>query len=260
MRELLPKNALGVTSCPAFFAAWIQPSSDICIFSSQQLKKFSTPHLIAGGWYLDCPLSFTPDEEVELRRTLEVNSPISLDLVGEDDVVILDNPVPPPTTAEEGTSTKKKLTKKAEKVKLEKEKAAKDAAEKVAAIERGVAEALKMAAVQNPIPWSSLCNAREPNVTGYSSPVMDSQAAGSSYIQTSWNVAAQRKARQPTASGSSAPPPTVPSESFIQHASVFNIMDSLELPGGPHPLWASLHNFISQVFYSSYSSFLLFLI
>lgn len=258
----MPKNALGQATCPPFFGAWIQPSSDLCIFTQFQKKKYSTPHLLAGGWYLECPFQFTPDEEVELRTSLLGIDPAPPTTCIEDDVV--HGPgysSSPPVVLEEGTSSKRKRLSKADKAKLEKEEAARIAElEKNAAVERAVAEALAKVAAANPSPGPSLADVTaDDDIEGYSPPIMVSQAAGSSYIEVSRHVAEKRKQQQFNASDSSmAPITTGRIESFIQNASVHNIMDTLEHRDGPSPLWQSLHDFISRVCDLSHSMFFVF--
>jgi len=214
----MPKNALGHSNCPPFFGAWIQPSSDLCIFTPAQLKKFSTAHLHGGGWYLECHVNFTPDEEVELRNSIICTAPPPIVLDSEDEDVFLDLSQSIHVATEDGISSKKKRLRKAEKEKADKDKVVRD--------------------VDDTAPI---------DVSGYSHLVMDSQAAGSSYMEASRNIVQSRMQRLPTLSRSSTPLHATSSESFIQNASVHSIMDSLGDPNGPPPLWTQLHDFISRV-------------
>jgi hypothetical protein len=67
---------------PIFLSAWLDRSNAMCMFSANQLRTWSTSHLIGGGWYLDCAPSFTPSFETELRK--------SRDAVGESGVEMVD--------------------------------------------------------------------------------------------------------------------------------------------------------------------------
>lgn len=247
-RELMPKNALGHSNCPPFFGAWIQPSSDLCIFTPVQLKKFSSAHLHGGGWYLECHVNFTPDEEVEFRNNIICTAPSPPVPDSEDEDVFLDLSQSIHVATEDGTSSKKKRLRKAEKEKADKDKVVRDVDEQAAAVERAVADALaKVAATNNvPLPSASDISAHV-DVSGYSHLVMDSQAAGSSYMEASRNIVQSRMQRLPTLSRSSTPLHATSFESFIQNASVHSIMDSLGDPNGPPPLWTQLHDFISRV-------------
>ncbi len=49
----------------------------MCIYTPHQLQKFKLPHLQAGGWYIDCPLSYVPFEEQSMKITLDGGVPPS---------------------------------------------------------------------------------------------------------------------------------------------------------------------------------------
>jgi hypothetical protein len=149
-RELMPKNALGHSNCPPFFGAWIEPSSDLCIFMSVQLKKFSTAHLHGGGWYLECHVNFTPDEEAELRNNIICTAPPPPVPDSEDEDVFLELSQSIHVATKDGTSSKKKRLRKSEKKKADKDKVIRDVDEQAAAVERVVADALaKVVATNN---------------------------------------------------------------------------------------------------------------
>ena len=59
---------------PQYFAAWIQKGSDQCIYTPLQLKRFNSPHLEAGCWYLDCIRGFVIESEAELKSELDGGS------------------------------------------------------------------------------------------------------------------------------------------------------------------------------------------
>ena len=50
------------------------------MFTTQQLRTYTTAHLSGGGWYLDCTLEFTPLSEVQLRRSLDGKGVLDLDI------------------------------------------------------------------------------------------------------------------------------------------------------------------------------------
>ena len=67
MRELIAKPAIPSQSVPPYFGAWVQLSSDLCMYTPLQQKRYALNHLEAGSWYLDCPVGYTLDEEVQIR-------------------------------------------------------------------------------------------------------------------------------------------------------------------------------------------------
>jgi hypothetical protein len=81
-RELLPKGAIDPEKFPSYFASWIQKGSDQCIYSPLQLKRYSSPHLAAGCWYLDCIRGFVVESEAELKAELDARS-IAIDDSGD---------------------------------------------------------------------------------------------------------------------------------------------------------------------------------
>jgi hypothetical protein len=146
----MPKNALGHSNCPPFFGAWIEPSSDLCIFMSVQLKKFSIAHLHGGGWYLECHVNFTPDEEAELRNNIICTAPPPPVPDSEDEDVFLELSQLIHVATKDDTSSKQKRLRKAEKKKADKDKVVRDVDEQAAAVERVVADALaKVVATNN---------------------------------------------------------------------------------------------------------------
>ena len=52
------------------------------MFSALQQRTWTTSHLTAGAWYLDCVPSFTPSFEIELRK--------SRDAIGESGIEMVD--------------------------------------------------------------------------------------------------------------------------------------------------------------------------
>jgi hypothetical protein len=257
----MPKNALGVLSIPAFLSPWIQPSSDICIFTDNQKKRFSIPLLQGGGWYLECSSNFIPDEEMELYNSFHGSSSIPMSINPDVEDNEEEQSSLPTTVLQDETSKKKKRLTTAEKAKLEKEEALKADAAKKAEIEQAVAAALASRADVNvsvlPDPTDVT---RDDEIAWNPSPIMaSSQAAGSSLIEATRVEVGQRMQRQFQQSESSvAPVPIVSSESLIQNASLFSLMQSLSQPGGPPEPWIYLHDFISRVLFFSYQFCLLY--
>jgi hypothetical protein len=71
----LVKGALPTTTLPPLFDSWVSKTSDNCIYSAEQKKKFNSSHLQGGGWYIDGYRNFTPDSEVEERLALDNGQP-----------------------------------------------------------------------------------------------------------------------------------------------------------------------------------------
>ena len=255
---MIPKNALGDLSCPVFLSPWIQPSSDICIFTDVQKERFSVPLLQGGGWYLECTSNFVPDEERELfsRLSGSTSLPVSIEPQGrgtEEEHSSL-----PASTEQEKTVKKKKRLNRAEKAKLAIEEAEKAEAAKKEEIEHAVAAALAARAEVNvSVVPNPADDAREDDLAWNSSPIMaSSQAGGSSIIEVTRLEVHQRKKRQFQQSESSvAAVQTVPSECLIQNSSLFSLMQSLTEPGALPQPWTALHDFISKVCKSSQFQF-----
>src|ERR1700738_4540908 len=74
MRELVAKNALALSSLPAYLSDWVNVLSSLCVYTTQQTTKFPESHLQAAGWYLDCSAGFVPEEEMPLFASLVSNA------------------------------------------------------------------------------------------------------------------------------------------------------------------------------------------
>lgn len=61
---------------PAYFSSFLDKTSSICFYTPAQQKKFNDKHLNAGCWYLDCPPTFTPLEEVSERTIINGGVPV----------------------------------------------------------------------------------------------------------------------------------------------------------------------------------------
>ena len=140
MRELIAEQAIPSQSVPPYFGAWVQLSSDLCMYTPLQQKRYALNHLEAGCWYLDCPAGYTPDEEVQIRQTLDS---ASTPPAGAFDIVDITEEEPVQPAPDEGSAPKKKRMTKVAKEAAAKEAAAKEAAEKeVAAKEVAMKEAV----------------------------------------------------------------------------------------------------------------------
>ena len=93
MRELVAKNALALSSLPAYLSDWVNVLSSLCVYTTKQTTKFPESHLQAAGWYLDCSAGFVPVEEKPLFDSLVSSAP-------EDNIVTFEEPdiveIPPP--------------------------------------------------------------------------------------------------------------------------------------------------------------------
>jgi len=250
VRELLPKNALGVLSCPVFLSPWIQSSSDICIFTDIQKATFSVPLLQGGGWYLECSSKFVPDEEMELYNSLCGSSSLPVTANPEAEDTREDQSSQRPTEVQQKPTKKKKRLTKSEKAKLVVEEAEKAEAAKKAEIEEAVAAALATRAQVNVSVLPSPADVtRDDDIGWNSSPIMaSSQAGGSSLLEVTRMEVHQRKKRQFQQSESSvAAVKSVYSESLIQNSSLFSLMQSLTEPGPLPQPWSALHEFITKV-------------
>ena len=71
MKELLP---LGVVEKPhflLFLTAWMDKSSDLCMYTITQMCTWSVPHLKAKCWYIDCSKIYYLIEEEDVKKAYE---------------------------------------------------------------------------------------------------------------------------------------------------------------------------------------------
>jgi hypothetical protein len=66
---LFPAQA--ISKSPAFFTNYKDIESESSMYTQGILKSWSTVHLEACGWYLDCPLKKPPSFEIALHDSLE---------------------------------------------------------------------------------------------------------------------------------------------------------------------------------------------
>jgi hypothetical protein len=86
------KNVLPPSSLLAFLFDWIDVHSNLCVYTTMQVAKFSPSHLKECGWYLDCSCAFIPDEEEALYASLVNSGPDVIELDEEPDEPILAPP------------------------------------------------------------------------------------------------------------------------------------------------------------------------
>lgn len=79
--ELLPKHAIAKEDLPVFLNTWLDRSSDVCMLSASQLRTWTTAHLNLGAWYLDGGTTFTPIQEVDLKKAKEAAGIVVEDIV-----------------------------------------------------------------------------------------------------------------------------------------------------------------------------------
>lgn len=94
---------------PAYFSSFLDKNSSICFYTPAQQKKFNDNHLNAGCWYLDCPATFTPLEEVSERTNINGGVPVPLT---EDEAEDEDMDQGAPAPAKEKKKRETRATKK----------------------------------------------------------------------------------------------------------------------------------------------------
>ena len=241
------------------------------MYTPLQQKRYALNHLEAGCWYLDCPAGYTPDEEVQIRQTLDS---ASTPPAGAFDVVDITEEESVQPAPDEGSAPKKKRMTKAAKEAVakeaaEKEAAAKEAAEKEAAAkEVAMKEAVakdataKVAKQMGKQPMDATTAAAScgpsspalvtlghflnPDQQGTSAQVSSQLHPSYSVVQTTEELRGQRIFQQmPSASTSIAQ--ALPVEVMLENASLFAVMDTLGAPTGLDPLWMKVHEFITKV-------------
>ena len=69
--ELFAKQAIEKAALPPFLTTWLDRSSADCMFSASQLRLWTTPHLQACPWYIECNVGVTPPDEEALFKKLK---------------------------------------------------------------------------------------------------------------------------------------------------------------------------------------------
>ena len=256
MRELIAKHAIPSQSVPPYFGAWVQLSSDLCMYTPLQQKRYALNHLEAGCWYLDCPAGYTLDEEVQIRQTLDS---ASTPPAGASDVVDITEEEPVQPAPDEGSVPKKKRMTKAAKEAAEKEAAAKEVAMKEAVAKDAAAKVAKEMEKQ---PMDATTTAAScvpsspalvteghflnPDQQGTLAHVSSQLHPSYRVVQTTEELRGQRIFQQ-MPSGSTSIAQALPVEVMLENASLFAVMDTLGTPTGPDPLWMKVHEFITKV-------------
>jgi hypothetical protein len=230
---LLSKGALPGKKVPPFFDSWTSKMTDLCMYTPEQQKKYSSAHLVAGCWYLDGYRNYTPESEVEERLVLDGGSPPA-PVPDEDEPEIL----PPPDRKKRGRKTEKDSTEPSvletpgpQKVVPTTTKAT---ARRNSAIDMVVAPSHTESTVQAPV-------SVEP--TQMSLP----EKSISNLVQATEDLTRKRKADQfPSASSSVAEPPP-PVHVFVSNTSIHALVETIEDGSTPDPRWAELHDFIAKV-------------
>lgn len=73
--ELYPKGAIAKADMPPFLLTWLDRGSADCMFSPTQLKNWTSSHLQACPWYLECNFGTYPPEEEALFNMLNAAAP-----------------------------------------------------------------------------------------------------------------------------------------------------------------------------------------
>ena len=71
MKELLVKRAIDMTRLPLFLTTWLDKTSQYCMFTLRRLRLWTPKYLKACSWYLNYGKGFCPEEEEELKNTLD---------------------------------------------------------------------------------------------------------------------------------------------------------------------------------------------
>jgi len=78
--KLLAKNAITRENLPPFMTSWLDRTVPECMYIELQLCTFTTANLTGGGWYMDCPVTFTHPSEFALRKSFNDLSVIDLEV------------------------------------------------------------------------------------------------------------------------------------------------------------------------------------
>jgi hypothetical protein len=72
--ELLPAGAVDKSKLSIFLTSWVDKSSSLCMYTMDQTRIWSIPHLKAGCWYIDCGKVYCPIQEEDVRKACETAS------------------------------------------------------------------------------------------------------------------------------------------------------------------------------------------
>lgn len=89
-KELIAKKAITPQALPPYLSSWTDKASPLCIYTLAQVKKWALPHLQSGLWYLECPPSFCPAEEEDVKVMLLGRAPTTI--LEDDEIDTLEAP------------------------------------------------------------------------------------------------------------------------------------------------------------------------
>ena len=197
-----------------------------------QITKFPLPHLVAGGWYLDCSRGFVPESEEALYRDLVSSAPEVLELEEEPEEQEIP---PPPTIVKEFGSAKGKGR-----------KLAPHSSSQVST------RSYTKASVQRTVPPATTV-VGSPTATP-SAPAPDAVAAPAHSGATNPSVPRKRKAIAPDTSATSSEKSS--SLSLIENVDMADLIEDLMKLKIQPPAYRRIQEFIIKVFFP-FSCFIL---
>ena len=75
MRELGPLGAVVKPQFPMYLTSWMDKTSASYMYSTNQMRIWSAPHLKKGCWYLECERTICPIEEEDVKATCDKVDP-----------------------------------------------------------------------------------------------------------------------------------------------------------------------------------------
>ena len=75
MRELVPLGAVVKPQLPVYLTSWVDKTSGSCMYTVNQMRIWSTPHLKEGCWYLECGRTICPVEEEDVKAACDKADP-----------------------------------------------------------------------------------------------------------------------------------------------------------------------------------------
>ena len=75
MKELGPLGAVVKSQLPMYLTSWVDKTSTSCMYSTNQIRIWSAPHLKEGYWYLECGRTICPIEEEDVKATYDKADP-----------------------------------------------------------------------------------------------------------------------------------------------------------------------------------------
>ena len=75
MRELGLLGAVVKPQFPIYLTSWVDKTSASYMYSQNQMRIWSAPHLKEGCWYLECGRTICPIEEKDVKATCDKADP-----------------------------------------------------------------------------------------------------------------------------------------------------------------------------------------